>query len=413
MALYGDLTFDSRVQREATSLAAAGYRVVIACLEASDAAVAALAPVEVVRIQPSRAGVLPTGDGPFLLTAPARSGRLGRILAPLRRVADRLRWLAGYRATLLDWGRRAVVAVGPVDRWHLHDLTGLVAVDPAIPRDLPRVYDAHELFTDTGSAARLPRVGRSLIIRRERRLAARCATVVTVNPGLAAVLSRRLRLEHVIVVRNCLPHSDVAAGTRPRLLHERLGIPPDAPVILFHGNLAGNRGIERVVGLLEAGRLGDAHFVCLGNGELTTWLRVRAGEPAAAGRLHVLPAVPPAELPALVASADAGAILMQPTELNLRLSTPNKLWECLAVGTPVVASDFREMRRVVADDPDGPLGALCDPQDDDAIAAAFVSLLGDPADRAATRNRCLKAAGERWNWETEAARLVAAHRALD
>ncbi len=413
MAVYGDLTFDSRVQREATSLAAAGYRVVVACLDASEAAIAALAPVEVLRVRPSQTGVLPTGDGPFLVRAPADPGTIGRVVAPVRRVIDRLRWLAGYRANLLDWGRRVVAEAGPVDRWHLHDLTGLLAVDAAIPRDLPRVYDAHELFTDTGSAARLPGVGRSLIIRLERRLAGRCAAVVTVNPGLAAVLSRRLRLGHVIVVRNCLPRTDPGAGPRPRLLHERLGIAPDAPVILFHGNLAADRGIERVVGLLETGRLGETHFVCLGNGELTPWLRERAGAPAAAGRLHVLAAVTPAELPALVASADAGSILQQPADLNLRLSTPNKLWECLAVGTPVVASDFRELRRVVADDPDGPLGALCDPEDDDAIAAAFASLLGDPADRAAARDRCLTAARERWNWETEAARLVALHRALD
>lgn len=415
MAVYGDLTFDSRVQREATSLAAAGYRVAIACLDCSPAAIAALAPVEVLVVKPTRADVMPTGDGPFL--AASRDGEdaprpLRRVTRPARKILDRVRWLAGYRATLLDWGREVAKAVGPTDRWHLHDLTALMAVDAAIPGDLPRVYDAHELFIDTGSARRMPKPARQLITKLERRMASRCAGIVTVNPGLAGVLRHRLRRDDITVVRNCLPRVAPPPGPRQRPLHARLGIDPETPLILFHGNLAESRGIEPIVGLLEANRLGAAHFVCLGNGELTGWLRERAAAAPAAGRLHVLSAVPPSELPALVASADIGAVLMMPTELNLRLSTPNKLWECLAVGTPVIASDFPEMRRVV-DAPDGPLGALCDPTDDEAIAAALEALIADPAELAATRARCLAAASERWNWEAESATLVALHRSLD
>ncbi len=423
MAVYGDLSYDSRVQREATSLAAAGYRVAVACLACSPEAAAALAPVEVLVVRPTRDGVLPTGDGPFLAETPAApgaaggrgraQGRLSRLPATVRKAIARVRWLLGYRATLLDWGRAVVVAAGPVDRWHLHDLTGLLAVDAAIPRDRPRVYDAHELFIDTGSAARMPATARRLIVLLERRLASRCAAVITVNTSLAAVLRRRLHRADITVVRNCLPRTAPRGGSHARLLHERLGLPATTQVILFHGNLGEARGIEPIVALLEAGRLGDAHFACLGNGPLSGWLRERSDTGPAAHRLHVLPAVPPTELPALVELADVGAIVLMPTELNLRLSTPNKLWECLAVGTPVVASDFPEIRRVVAGWPDGPLGALCDPEDDDAIAAALTGLLADPLALAATSERCRRAAAERWNWESEGATLVALHRGLD
>lgn len=417
MAVYGDLSYDSRVQREATSLASAGYRVAVACLACSPAAAAALAPVEVLVVKPSRDDVLPTGDGPFLsVSARGREGGpgpLARVAAPLRRAVARLRWLVGYRATLLDWGRAVVAAAGPVDRWHLHDLTGLLAVDAAIPPTMPRVYDAHELFIDTGSAARMPWMARRLIVRLERHLAGRGAAVITVNPGLAAVLRRRLGRDDVAIVRNCLPRVAPTPDPRPRPLHQRLGLPSSTPLILFHGNLGEERGIERIVGLLETGRLGEAHFVCLGNGALADWLRERSTSGPAAGRLHVLPAVPPSELPALVASADVGAVLQMPFDLNLRLSTPNKLWECLAVGTPVVASDFPEIRRVVAGWPGGPLGALCDPEDDEAIAAALTGLLADPDALAAVRERCSRAAAERWNWESEGATLVALHQGLD
>ena len=151
----------------------------------------------------------------------------------------------------------------------------------------------------------------------------------------------------------------------------------------------------------------------LGGGPLRDRLASRAAEPAAGGRVHLLDAVPPDELAGWVASADVGVMPNQPVNANERLSTPNKLFESIAVGLPVVSSDFPERRRIIIDDPDGPLGAVCDPTDPASIAAAIRSILDLPADeRAALRTRILRAAHERWNWETESAKLVALYEAL-
>ncbi|MFI5261189.1 MAG: glycosyltransferase, partial [Candidatus Limnocylindrales bacterium] len=96
-----------------------------------------------------------------------------------------------------------------------------------------------------------------------------------------------------------------------------------------------------------------------------------------------------------------------------RLSTPNKLWEALAAGVPVVASDFPAMRHIVLDDPAGPLGAVCDPTDPTALAAALGGLLAlEPAARAALRARVHQAATERWNWERQLAVVLREYGAL-
>jgi glycosyltransferase involved in cell wall biosynthesis len=74
---------------------------------------------------------------------------------------------------------------------------------------------------------------------------------------------------------------------------------------------------------------------------------------------------------------------------------------------PVVASDFPEMHRIVADDPGGPLGLLGDPDDIPALALAILTIVKAPAaERAELRRRCLRAAHARWNWETESRRLL-------
>jgi glycosyltransferase involved in cell wall biosynthesis len=99
---------------------------------------------------------------------------------------------------------------------------------------------------------------------------------------------------------------------------------------------------------------------------------------------------------------------IQASTLNHRLSTPNKLFECLAAGTPVVVSDFPDMRRIVLEDPDGPLGATCDPTSPRSVAEAIHVVLDRDRDATADlRARCLRAAHARWNWEAESARLVA------
>jgi hypothetical protein len=65
-------------------------------------------------------------------------------------------WLVRYRANMRAWGRRALAAVGAADVWHAHDFTGLLAMAGRLLPHLPVVYESHELFLDSGSAARLP-----------------------------------------------------------------------------------------------------------------------------------------------------------------------------------------------------------------------------------------------------------------
>ncbi|NBU25512.1 MAG: hypothetical protein EBS39_07820 [Gammaproteobacteria bacterium] len=98
---------------------------------------------------------------------------------------------------------------------------------------------------------------------------------------------------------------------------------------------------------------------------------------------------------------------MLPSTLNHRISTPNKLFESIGAGVPVIGSDFATMRDILLSDPDGPLGAVCDPTNPQEVANAIHSILSmSPSDRADLRARCIRAAATRWNWEAQAARLT-------
>jgi len=458
MFVYNDARNDSRVLREADSLKAAGHAVVLVARELPGDAMAIredrIGDLEVIRVR------LPTTwrERWTAVRAPWRMRReygvrarawlarppagwlkllggltvvvallpLAVLLSPIT-IAARLRadspnrdivdWLLRWRFGTLGWNRGAAAAAPAADVYHGHDLTALpAAAEAARAHHGLLVYDSHEYFVESGRNATRPRWAKALLNRIERRAAAGLAGVVTVNRTLAAVLAKRLRPPRLVVVHNCPPRwsPDVTVDGRPDHLRRAIGTGPSTKVVLYHGGFLLDRGLDKLAEALLDPGLVHANLVFLGSGPGEPALRSLAADPRFRGRLHVLAAVSPTELPVWVASADVGVMPNQPRNANERLSTPNKLFESLAVGLPVVSSDFPERRRIIIDDPDGPLGAVCDPTEPASIAAAIRSILDlDPDTTAELRARCLKAAHERWNWETESARLVALYDELE
>jgi glycosyltransferase involved in cell wall biosynthesis len=227
------------------------------------------------------------------------------------------------------------------------------------------------------------------------------------------VLSRRLKPPQTVIVYNCPPRWEPPPDPIDHL-RGAAGIAPDRPVVLFHGGLGPHRGLRELAqAMLEPG-LETAHLVYLGYGSHRNDVDELVAEPRFEGRVHVLDAVAPTVLLDWITTADVDAIPFQHSTLNHYLCTPNKLFESLAAGVPVVLSDFPVMGGIVTRDPDGPLGAVCDPSDPVSIGAAIRSVLAlDAADRDDLRRRCLVAAHDRWNWETESPKLVGLYRALE
>jgi glycosyltransferase involved in cell wall biosynthesis len=268
-------------------------------------------------------------------------------------------------------------------------------------RRSPFIYDARDLYVESNNIARLPAPARWLFTQRERAWARGAAAVLAVNESCADYLERRLRVPRPAVVMNGQPVW-APPDPWPDRLRERLDLPPDRRVVLYHGGFMRDRGLQELIDVIGGAAFDDAVLVLMGAGPIDAELRARAAEPAAAGRVHFLPPVPPEELLEWVASADVGVMVNQPRTLNERLSTPNKLFESLAAGLPVISSDFPERRRIIVDDPDGPLGAVCDPTDPASIAAAIRSVLDlPPAEHAALRSRIAHAARTRYAWDRQ------------
>ena len=301
----------------------------------------------------------------------------------------------------LGWAAGLQTVIEPADVWHGMWAGSLPALAAARRRFGGRtVYDSRDVYMRSRSFATAGQPWRWILERLERRWARQADRVMTVNSAYAGLLAEQLRIEPPLVVMN-LPDRWMA-DRRPNLIREALALPAATSIALYQGGLMTDRGIEPA---MEAILAVPGTVLCLlGFGALRDQLVAQSAIEPYAGRVYVLDPVPPDALLDWTASADVSVMAIQPTSQNHLFTTPQKLFESIAVGVPVVASDLPGMAEVVLATQ---AGILCDPTDPSAIAAAIREIIEVPAEvKEARRARILEAARERYNWQAEETTLL-------
>ncbi|HEX5828557.1 MAG TPA: glycosyltransferase [Candidatus Limnocylindrales bacterium] len=424
---YSSAEYDARTARMARTALRAGYEVVVYARDDPGLPDVERRDGYVVRRVPWAASSLVPGLGTLIrllkpgpepvpppVAAPTRVHAAAAAAAPprlqptsrRRRIAQRLRsFPPGVVVTLLvmfplrpvAWSRSLERVLEPADLYH-----GMWAGSlPALARHPARlggrtVYDSRDVYLESRGFAHLPRPIRALLARLERRWARRVDRVLTVNEAYAGLLEAGLGVNRPVVVRNC-PERWVPPEPPPDLIREALGLPATTAVVLYQGQLISDRGIEQAMeAILE---VEGAVLVLMGFGGMRVALEAQIARVPWAGKAFLLPPVPPDVLLRWTASADVSVMPIAASSLNHRYTTPQKLFESLSAGVPVVASDLPGMAEVVRD---ADAGLLCDPQDPRSIAAAIRELLAaSPAERQSRRRRILQVVSERYSWEVQ------------
>lgn len=278
------------------------------------------------------------------------------------------------------------------DVYHAHDLDTLLAGVLAKRRTGARlVYDFHELFPDQWPDGARTELWRGYYQRLERALIGAADAYVTVGDALARTSARTYGTPLALVLRN-VPFLQAAPLSTPG---------PGPRVALYHGGYQPFRGLEP---LIESARhLRHARLVMRGVGGYGAELRRLAARLGVEDRVTFAPPVPMLELVRSAREAEIGVCPFPSSCLNTYYAQPNKLYEYLMAGLAVVASDLPELRAVITS---RRVGALCDPRDPRAIAAAIDGLAADPHLLAEARRNALRAATEELNWEVEQRKLL-------
>jgi glycosyltransferase involved in cell wall biosynthesis len=288
-----------------------------------------------------------------------------------------------------------------------HDLDTLpIAAAVARLSGARLLYDSHELYVEHESEPRRARSTRRVQRMVEARLIRRADVVITVNVSIAEELERRYSIPRPTVVMNVPAAAPANAPTID--LRAEIGVPDSMPIAVYVGGLGPGRGLEQLIA--SAAHLPDVALVVLGPGapHYRAQLAALAGAAGASERVFMLTAVTGAEVSRWVAGADVGVVPYRSTCLNNYLALPNKLFEYLSAGLPVVTSDFPELRRIVLEHG---VGATFDPEDPADIARA-VRIVLPPASGSTEMRAAARAAGRLFTWEREREHLLSAFEQL-
>jgi glycosyltransferase involved in cell wall biosynthesis len=395
MLVRNDCRTDYRVIKEAASLAKAGYEVIV------------------VAINPY---------GPF--EEEKRNGFLIRRI-PVHKARTKLgRFFNLYPRAWQRMYGEALKTEAQI--FHAHDRDTLLPAWLAARRSpgTKLVYDAHEAaipsfrenlifnvrsqrFSLLSGTAYTLFVWLSTLVG-DRIVSKHADLIITVNDPLAQQHAAQFRTSPVGVVMNCPPRYTPSAADRS-LLAADLGLAPDTPIILFHGMFVRQRHGQGLENLIRSAPLLDKGvIVFVGRGPQEEDLRRLSQYPEFKGRVFVLPFVAPERLLAYTSGATIGVI---PTEMwhpVFQYSSPNKLFEYIAVGLPVVTSDLPIIRQICEEHR---CGVLCDPRSPSSIAKAINSILAEPEQYSRMKAGALSAARV-YNWEHQEEVLLTLYRSL-
>lgn len=254
----------------------------------------------------------------------------------------------------------------------------------------PIVYDSHEYFTHTPEVIHRPFVQKTWESI-ERRIFPNLKNIFTVNESIANIYFQKYGIKPY-VIRN-VPKKIELKNVPCR---KELNLPEDKRLIILQGaGINIDRGAEELV---EA--MAFTHNVVLiiaGGGDIIELLKIKALHSDLKDKILFFPKMPYLKLMYYTANADIGLSLDKDSNPNYRFSLPNKIFDYIHAGVPVLVSDLPEISQIVKT---WNVGEILPDHHPETIAQSIMNMLDNKEKHEQYKSNCLTAA-PKLCWENE------------
>ena len=200
------------------------------------------------------------------------------------------------------------------------------------------IYDCHEYETETNGLKGIRKKIKKIL---EGLLIAYADAVITVSDAIANEYSRLYNISKPYIILNCPAFSELK---KQNLFRDSLCIRDDQTIFLYQGRLSNGRGIELLLEAFSDLPSDKNVLVCMGYGPLQSLVHKKAQQHKT---VFFHPAVKPEILLNYTSSANYGVSFIEDTCLNYRYCLPNKIFEYIMAGLPVITSNLFEMKQLV------------------------------------------------------------------
>jgi glycosyltransferase involved in cell wall biosynthesis len=252
------------------------------------------------------------------------------------------------------------------------------------------IYDSHEYFAGVPELANKP--GIQKIWRRiEKKCLPKTDQRYTVNESIAALYKSEYGL-HFNVVRNI---SDAPANIQTKSRSE-LGLPEDKKIIIYQGaGINIDRGAEELIEAMQY--VDDTILIFVGSGDVIEMLKAKVKKNNLQQKVLFFGKKPYTELLNYTSVSDLGVSLDKSTNVNYKFSLPNKIFDYLHCGLPMLVSDLPEIRKIVEGYQVGIISPSHDPKE---LASQIKQVFSNKTLYNLFKTNTQKAAGE-LTWKNE------------
>ena len=259
------------------------------------------------------------------------------------------------------------------------------------------VYDSHELFCEVPELQNNPKK-KNIWKNIERKIFPKLKHVFTVNDSIAKIYSEEYKVD-VKVVRNIPLLSNQTKIEN--VSKEQLGIPTNKKIIVLQGaGINIDRGGEEAVEAMQ--HVENAVLLIIGSGDVMDVLRKMVEKFKLHDKVKFIEKVPFQKLVQYTRHADLGLTLDKDTNINYKYSLPNKLFDYIHAGVPVLSSGLIEIKKIIEEYIIGDCITSHDPKH---IAEKINVILLDE-NKLQLWKKNTKIASEKLNWELEERALI-------
>jgi len=250
------------------------------------------------------------------------------------------------------------------------------------------VYDSHEYFTEVPELQ--GRKAKKIWERIEGWIFPKLDDIITVNKSIASIYEKKYA-KKLKVVRN-IPFRNTHIEEIKKI---DIGIEEQQRIVILQGaGINMDRGAEEAV--LAMKNVENAVLLIVGGGDVLEMLKQMVQENKLENKVMFIPRQAIDKLYAYTSLADIGLSLDKDTNLNYRYSLPNKIFDYIQCGTPVLASDLPEVKNIIQS---YDVGVIVEEHNPQAIAKSINEML-DADFKKSHQEQLLKAADE-LVWENE------------